>query len=90
MIMGYMGDTFFCAGKKPISPGHLGDATFLPGQKSHIITFGALGGLAFDSTYNIKQANLSERKRKMYDKEIMIWQFSYHTPFITYSLLYLA
>ena len=30
---------FFCSGEKPISPGHLGDTTFLPGQKTHITTF---------------------------------------------------
>ena len=46
--------------------GHVGDTAFLPGQKAHITTFGALGGLAFNSAYNIRQANLSEGK--MYDK----------------------
>ena len=46
--------------------GHVSDTAFLPGQKTHITTFGALEGLAFDSAYNIKKANLSERK--MYDK----------------------
>ena len=39
---------------KHISPGHVGDTAFLPGQKNHITTFGALGGLAFDSAYDIK------------------------------------
>ena len=39
---------------KIISPGHVGDTAFLPGQKTDITTFGALGGLAFDSAYDIK------------------------------------
>ena len=30
----------------------MGDTAFLPEQKTHIITFGALGGLAFDSAYD--------------------------------------
>ena len=59
--------------------GHVGDTAFFPGQETHITTFGALGGLAFDIAYDIKKANLSERK--MYDKWIMIWQFSYHHRF---------
>ena len=66
MIMGHVGDTAFLPEQKPISPGHVLDTAFLLGHKSHITTFGALGGLAFDSTYDIKLANLSERK--MYDK----------------------
>ena len=69
----------FCTGKKPISPGHEGDTAFLPGQKTQVTTLGALGGLAFDFAYDINKANLSERK--MYDKQIMIWQFSYYTPY---------
>ena len=81
MIMGHVGDTvysFFARAKAHI-PGHVGDTAFLPGQKTHITTFGAPCGLAFDATYNIKQANLSERK--MYVKQITIWKFSYHTPY---------
>ena len=39
---------------KNISPGHLGDTSFLPGHKTHITTFGVLGGLAFDSANDIK------------------------------------
>ena len=54
MIMGHMSDTAFLPGRKPISPGHVYDTAFLPRQKSHINTFGALGGLAFDSAYDIK------------------------------------
>ena len=47
MIMSHVGDAAFCPGRKPISPGHVGDTAFLPGQKkTHITTFGALGGLA--------------------------------------------
>ena len=46
--------------------GHVGDTAFLLGQKTHINTFGALGGLTSDSAYNIKEANFSERK--LYDK----------------------
>ena len=34
--------------KKNIPTGHVGDTAFLPGQKTNITTFGALGGLAFD------------------------------------------
>ena len=52
---GHMGDTaFFACAKKPVPPGHMGDTTSLPRQKTHITTFGALGSLAFDSTYDIK------------------------------------
>ena len=47
---------------KGVIMGHVGDTAFLPGQKIHITTFGALGGLAFDSAYDIKKANLSEKK----------------------------
>ena len=65
VIMGYVGYTFFfLPGQNPISPGHMGDTAFLPVQKKkkkkkkkkkrHITTFGALGGLAFDSAYDIK------------------------------------
>ena len=56
MIMGHVhGDTAFFPGQKPISPGHVGDTAFLPGQKkTDITTFGTLGGLAFDSAYDIK------------------------------------
>ena len=61
MIMGHVGATAFCAGKKPISPGHVGDTAFLPGQKTHITNFGALGGLAFDSAYDIKQASFRKK-----------------------------
>ena len=42
MIMGHMGDTTFFGAKKKtknISPGQVGDTTFLPGQKTHITTF---------------------------------------------------
>ena len=52
MIMGHVGDKA-CSGKKPISPGHMGNTAFLPGQKTHVTIFGALSGLAFDSTYDI-------------------------------------
>ena len=38
MIIGHMGDMAFLLGQKT------------HGQKPHITTFGALGGLAFDST----------------------------------------
>ena len=62
MIIGHVGDAAFLPGQKPISLGHVGDAAFLLVQKTHITTFGALGGLAFDSAYE----SLSERK--MYDK----------------------
>ena len=47
----------FCSGKRPISPGHVGDMAFLLRQKKnkkHITTFGALGGRAFDSIYDMK------------------------------------
>ena len=54
MIMCHVGDTAFLPRQKPISPGHVGDTAFLPGQNIHITTFGALGGLAFDSAYEIK------------------------------------
>ena len=54
MIMGHVGDRLFCLGKKHISSGHMGDTAFLCGQKTHITTFGALDGLAFDSAYHIK------------------------------------
>ena len=56
VMMGHVGGTAFLAGQKPISPGHAGDTAFLPGQnrKKHITTFGALGGHAFDSAYDIK------------------------------------
>ena len=33
---------------------HVDDTAFCPGKKKHITTFGALGGLAFDSAYDIK------------------------------------
>ena len=52
--MGHVGDTAFCPGKEPISPGHLGVTDFLPGQKTHITTLGALGSLPFDSEYAIE------------------------------------
>ena len=48
VIMGHVGDTAFLLGQKFISPGHVGGTAFCPGKK-HITTFGALGGLAFDS-----------------------------------------
>ena len=52
--MGHVGDTaFFCTGKKPILPGHVGGTTFLLVQKTHT-TFRKLGGFAFDSAYDIK------------------------------------
>ena len=55
VIMIHVSDTaFICPGKKPISPGHVGDTAFLPGQKTYITTFGALSGLAFDSACDIK------------------------------------
>ena len=68
MIMGPVCDTAFLLGQKKtknknISPDHVGDTLFFffffffffcPGKKSHITLFGALGGLAFDSTYDIK------------------------------------
>ena len=81
MIMGQVGDrAFFCPGKKnPYHQATCGDTAFLHGQKTYITIFGALGGLAFDPAYDIKQVNLS--KRNKYDKYIMIWQFSYHTPY---------
>ena len=34
MIMGHVDDTAFCPGKKPVSPGHLGDMAFLPCAKN--------------------------------------------------------
>ena len=36
---------------------------FLPEQKIHITTFGELGGLAYDSAYDIKKAKLSESRK---------------------------
>ena len=51
VIMGHMA---LLLGQKPISPGHVGDMAFLLGQKTHITPFGALGSLAFDSTYDMK------------------------------------
>ena len=53
MIICNVDDTVFCPGKNTISPGHEGGTAFLPGQKTRITTFG-LGGLAFDSAYNIE------------------------------------
>ena len=53
MIMSHVGDMAFLHRQKPISPGQEGDTAVLPGQKTHIMTFGALGGLAFDSAYDI-------------------------------------
>ena len=63
--------------------GHVGDTAFLQGQKTHITRphgwyHHILSTLVFDSAFGIKKANLSEKK--MYDKQIMIWQFSYHNP----------
>ena len=80
VIMGHVGHTAFLQKKKKqkkkkqkqhktkksISPGHVDDTAFLPVQKTQITTFRALLFLAFDSTYDIKSANLSESK--MYDK----------------------
>ena len=68
--------------------GHVGDTAFLPGQETHNTTFGALGGLAFDTAYDMKKANLSERK--MYDKWIMIWQFHIIMAFKHISRLWSA
>ena len=47
VIMGHVGD-------KTLSPGHVANKAFLPWQKTHITTFGALGDLAVDSAYDIK------------------------------------
>ena len=54
MIIGHVGDMACLPGQKTLSPGHMGDTAFLPEQKTHITTFGALSGLAFDSAYDIK------------------------------------
>ena len=51
VIMGQVGE---CPGKKNTSPGHLNHTAFLPEQKTHVTTFGSLGGLAFYSAYDIK------------------------------------
>ena len=58
MIMGHMGDTvFFCQSKtkkKNISRGHVGDTAVFAREKTRITTFEALGGLAFDSAYDMR------------------------------------
>ena len=75
-MMGYVGDTAFSPGqkkkkkktkkkkKKTITRSRWRYGFFARAKKKtkHITTFGALGGLAFDSAFDIKQANLSERK----------------------------
>ena len=74
VIMGHVGDTgFFVRAKKPCHQVTWVMRLLCTGKKKqkkkkqkHITTFGALGGLVFDPAYDIKQANLSQRK--MYDK----------------------
>ena len=55
--MGHVSDTAFFPGqkkKKYVSKVTLVIRPFLHEQKTRITTFGALGGFAFDSTYDIK------------------------------------
>ena len=49
--------------KKGVIMGHTGAMVLLPGKKTHITPFGALGNLVFDSTYDMKQANLSQKNK---------------------------
>ena len=62
VLVGHVGDTAFLPGRYPISPGHVGDTAFLPGQKTHITTFGALTGLAFDNAYRYQIGKLVRKK----------------------------
>ena len=56
MLMGHVGDTACLPDQKNIyiSPGHVGDRAFLPGQKNPYHHIRGIGGLAFDSAYDIK------------------------------------
>ena len=42
--------------------GHVGDTAVLLGQKPNITTFGALGGFAFDSAYDVNIGKLVRKK----------------------------
>ena len=57
--------------------GHVVDTAFLPVQKTHITTFIA---------YDIKLANLSERK--MYDYDTMIGKLPYNNLCLHYESVY--